>query len=207
MFSKKTFLIIILSLMLNLFILSGMSIASIANPQTVDLVSLVGQVTVNSGNCSFNAVPNILTEAQMPEQDRAFDYPFDLVEFNIFGCPATNDVTLTFTVGTPPGTPANLSGLVYRKYGPTPGNASPHWYNFMYNGQTGAEISGNVVTLHFIDGQRGDDDLTANGTIVDQGGGGRGTPAPAMTEWGMIIFLVLAGIGSIYYIRRKKMES
>jgi hypothetical protein len=36
--------------------------------------------------------------------------------------------------------------------------------------QTGAEINGNVITLHFVDGLRGDDDLTANGVIVDVGG-------------------------------------
>ncbi len=31
-----------------------------------------------------------------------------------------------------------------------------------------------------------------------------GVPAPTMTEWGMIIFMVFAGLGSIYYIRRRK---
>lgn len=29
-------------------------------------------------------------------------------------------------------------------------------------------------------------------------------PIPTMTEWGLIIFIVLAGIGSIYYLRRMK---
>jgi outer membrane protein assembly factor BamB len=29
---------------------------------------------------------------------------------------------------------------------------------------------------------------------------------PTMTEWGMIIFMVLAGLGSIYYMRRKRLE-
>ena len=33
-----------------------------------------------------------------------------------------------------------------------------------------------------------------------------GTPTniPTMTEWGMIIFMVLAGIGSVYYLRRQR---
>jgi hypothetical protein len=56
------------------------------------------------------------------------------------------------------------------KYGRTPNNPTPHWYNFAFNGTTGAEINGNVITLHFVDGQRGDDDLAANGVIVDPGG-------------------------------------
>jgi len=55
----------------------------------------------------------------------------------------------------------------YYKYGPTPDNTTNHWYEFLYNGQTGAEINGNVIILHFIDGMRGDDDLMANGIIVD----------------------------------------
>jgi hypothetical protein len=40
------------------------------------------------------------------------------------------------------------------------------------NTQTGAVINGNIITLYFIDGRRGDDDITANGIIIDQGGAG-----------------------------------
>lgn len=29
---------------------------------------------------------------------------------------------------------------------------------------------------------------------------------PTMTEWGMIIFMVLAGLGSVYYLKKQKME-
>lgn len=58
------------------------------------------------------------------------------------------------------------------KYGRTPDNPTPHWYDFTFDGTTGAEINGNVITLHFVDGQRGDDDLTANGVIVDPGAPG-----------------------------------
>jgi hypothetical protein len=30
------------------------------------------------------------------------------------------------------------------------------------------------------------------------------TSVPTMTEWGMIIFMVLAGLGSVYYLRRQR---
>lgn len=30
------------------------------------------------------------------------------------------------------------------------------------------------------------------------------TPVPTMTEWGMIIFMVLAGLGAVYYMMRQK---
>ena len=68
--------------------------------------------------------------------------------------------------------PAGANPTTYYKYGPEPGNPTDHWYEFLYNGQTGAVISGNIITLHFVDGQRGDDDLTANGIIADQGAPG-----------------------------------
>jgi hypothetical protein len=58
----------------------------------------------------------------------------------------------------------------YYKYGATPADPVSHWYKFMYDGETGAEITADVVTLNFVDGLRGDDDLTANGRISDVGG-------------------------------------
>ncbi|MCK4791774.1 MAG: hypothetical protein KAV87_49030 [Desulfobacteraceae bacterium] len=50
--------------------------------------------------------------------------------------------------------------------------AVAHWYEFMYDDftKTGAKIDGNKITLYFVDGERGDDDLEANGIVVDDGG-------------------------------------
>jgi hypothetical protein len=47
-------------------------------------------------------------------------------------------------------------------------------YSFDFDGTTGAVIDGNVVTLHFVDGGRGDLDGKANGVVVDPGGPGGG---------------------------------
>ena len=44
-----------------------------------------------------------------------------------------------------------------------------HLYEFTFDGETGAEFNGNEVTLHFVDGKRGDSDLTADGVITDPG--------------------------------------
>jgi hypothetical protein len=57
-------------------------------------------------------------------------------------------------------------GTQYWKFGPTPGNTTPHWYTIP------ATISGNTVMFTVTDGGLGDDDVTANGVIVDQGGPG-----------------------------------
>jgi len=70
-------------------------------------------------------------------------------------------VTLYLPAGTAPNT--------YYKFGPTPGEPSPHWYEFLFDGATGADLAGDRVLLHLQDGERGDDDLTANGAIMDPG--------------------------------------
>ena len=57
---------------------------------------------------------------------------------------ATTTVQILFPTGTIIAT--------YWKYGPTPSTTTPHWYEFLYDGTTGAVISGNNVTLHFKDG-------------------------------------------------------
>jgi cyclophilin family peptidyl-prolyl cis-trans isomerase len=57
----------------------------------------------------------------------------------------------------------------YYAYGPTPDDPAPHWYDFSFDGVTGAEIISDRIILHFVDGKRGDDDLTANNSITHTG--------------------------------------
>ena len=68
-------------------------------------------------------------------------------------------------------------------------------------------MPGTVATATFAltNGGIGDDTDASDGNIVDQGG--PGTPlatVPTLTEWGMIFFMALAGLGSVYYIRRRR---
>jgi hypothetical protein len=65
--------------------------------------------------------------------------------------------------------PAGVAPTTYYKFGPTPDDPSFHWYEFLFDAATGAEFAGDRVILHLQDGQRGDDDLTANGAIMDPG--------------------------------------
>ncbi|MCX5887785.1 MAG: hypothetical protein NT096_18085, partial [Proteobacteria bacterium] len=64
--------------------------------------------------------------------------------FTISGLAGGGATTVTFYL------PANTTCTTYYKYGKTPDNNSDHWYEFMYGGQTGAEINGNKITLHFV---------------------------------------------------------
>jgi len=112
------------------------------------------------------SINNIKTVTNPSETDAPSDVEFSygFFEFTINGINIGDPVTITlyFQDGATFGT--------YYKYGPTPDNTTNHWYEFFYDSKTGAEINGNVITLYFLDGTRGDDDLTANGIIVDVGG-------------------------------------
>lgn len=107
--------------------------------------------------CSMDLPPN-------PPENVHFYH--GLFEFEMEDLVAGEEAILTLKIseGTGPNT--------YYKYGPTPDHPEDHWYEFMYDGTTGAEIKEDVILLHFQDGRRGDDDLTANGVIRDQGGPG-----------------------------------
>jgi hypothetical protein len=60
-------------------------------------------------------------------------------------------------------------GTQYWKYGPTPDNYTPHWYQL----PIGDDDGDNVITITLTDNGLGDDILTGqDGQIVDQGGPG-----------------------------------
>lgn len=123
-------------------------------------------------------------------------FPQGLFDFATNGCDAGSTITMVITYPQvlPPGT-------VYWKYGPTPTDHSYHWY------QLPATIVGNTVTFSITDGGLGDDDLTANGIIVDQGGPGvpAATSIPTLSEWGMIILSGLMALGALVTLRRQRM--
>ncbi len=95
-----------------------------------------------------------------------FAFPQGLVEYTVEGLnPGTSaDVTVTFH-GV-----SNVN-FIY-KLGATPNNTQEHYYQFanafaFCQPNCPATFNGNQVTLHLQDGARGDDDLQANGRIVD----------------------------------------
>lgn len=82
----------------------------------------------------------------------------------------------------------------YYKYGPTPDSPNGHWYEFLYNDTTGANILDRKIVLDLVDGQRGDSDLTANGVITDPGAPAIFTPpSPPAVYLSPTARLTLAG--------------
>ena len=124
-------------------------------------------------------------------------FPYGLFDFTTTGC--TPGATLAFTI-TYPSTLAPATS--YYKYGPTASQVSPHWYILS------STVSGNTVSFSITDGGLGDDDMAANGTVVDQGG--PGVPAstvaqvPTLSEWAMIVLAMMMLAGGALGIRRNE---
>jgi len=119
------------------------------------------------------AVPN-----PSPSDAPAAEFPFGFFHFEVTGFgPNQTETTVALVLSSPlPGDPASWT---YWRFGPTPRNNIPHWYQFLYRHNTdsdssfltGAEfLDSTHILLHFFDGDRGDDDLSENGVIVDSGG-------------------------------------
>jgi hypothetical protein len=89
-------------------------------------------------------------------------YPLGVLDVRSTGC--NTGAALKLNVTMPQPLPA---GAQYWKYGPTAANPAPHWYAFK-EGFT--VVSANSYTLEIQDGGLGDDDLQANGVVVDPGG-------------------------------------
>jgi len=126
-----------------------------------------------------STLPTPLTDVPLPNAD--FPLGFFGLEVDI---PNAGDAT-TVEMTLPPGIDINT----YYKYGPTPDNLAPHFYQFLYDGTTGAELfdddgdgTNDRIVLHFVDGQRGDHDLIVNGMIVDPGAPALAAPDLALTK-------------------------
>jgi hypothetical protein len=112
----------------------------------------------------------VLSQVKVTDNPSASDtpadaeFPFGFFDFSIDGLEPGESVIVTLKLH-------NATSInKYYKYGPTPDNVTPHWYDFAWDGETGAQINGVEITLHFTDGLRGDEDITVNGSIKEPGG-------------------------------------
>jgi hypothetical protein len=151
-------------------------------------------LTPTSGTVeNLTAVPE---SALPPEGKPDIEFPHGFFEFEIAGLTPGQSVTLTITL--PSAVPV---GTQYWKYGPTPSDPSPHWYQIF--------MGDNVITITLTDGGLGDDDLTPDGTIIDQGG--PGWPGPTGGGGSVPVFPSLyigiaAALGAgilAYFVRRR----
>ncbi|WP_010662674.1 choice-of-anchor U domain-containing protein [Marinilabilia salmonicolor] len=135
--------------------------ANVASFHTFDGENYVTLVVPEDTELSQVVVTDNPSPGDSPEDA---EFPFGFFDFSIDGLDLGEAVTVTLYLH------GGETVDNYFKYGYTPDNNELHWYEFMYDGETGAEISGDVITLHFVDGLRGDEDITVNGSIKEPGG-------------------------------------
>ncbi len=171
--------------------------ASLGNPATAELTiedddiagikTFSGKTSTGSGtavvvftgggpSCGFNG-STTLSPPPLPLPAGGYVFPHGVLDSEIDGC--TPGANLNFTVTYPQVLPA---GTEFWKFGPRPLEPVPSWYQFP------ATISGDTVTFSITDGGLGDDDLIANGVILDHSGPalisgpiGNGSPVPVPT--------------------------
>lgn len=126
-----------------------------------------------------------------------FVFPAGLFDFSVSNCTPGSTITVEITYPQP-----LPEGGVYWKYGRTQNDPSYHWYQL-----PDALISGNTVTFSITDGGLGDNDLTANGTIIDPSGPGfRGSAnaIPTLAEWALLLMAGLMGLFGVAAMRRRR---
>jgi hypothetical protein len=125
-----------------------------------------GFITVAIGaaasSCAFDRVtfvdPRLITPPIGVPPELNLSIPHGFVDFVTRDCGAGRPVT--FNVDYSQELPPTAQ---WWKYGPTPDNHAAHWYTIP------STVNGKRITFTIADGGVGDDDLTANGAIVDTG--------------------------------------
>jgi len=126
-------------------------------------VTLEGPPSTSMQSVQFFPGTTLLDQAQPADNLAGLNFSHGFLLFNVTDVNPGDAININLFL------PTGEKPVTYYKFGPTPDNPDAHLYEFVFDGETGAEFKGNVVTLHFIDGKRGDADLTANGIIVDPG--------------------------------------
>ena len=160
----------------------------------------VGVTPPAQNNWTINSASTAPTNSIATPPPSTVELPQGIVALKLAtGTPGTSaTVVLTYPKPLPAGTK-------YYKFGKTPANPTPHWYEF-----SGAVISGNTITLTLTDGGAGDNDLTADGFIDDPGGPGLSKAAPTgaqaiptLSEWGVLLLSALAAAFGLRAARRR----
>ncbi len=148
------------------------NVTSLHDAVNFDFLTLVSpEGTVLAGVAALKA-----DELAPPPVDVTF--PFGLVQFTVENLDGAAGVDVELLL------PTGVAVNSYYKYGPTPDDESDQWYDFLFDGSTGAEVIGSRIILHFLDGSRGDDDLAANGQISDSGGPAVASPTLYFAQFG-----------------------
>jgi hypothetical protein len=149
--------------------------------------------------------PTAVDPATLPDEGKPdISFPHGLFSFNITMMYSGQTATVTITLPDP--LPITSE---YWKYGSTQGNPIDHWYQLPMGDNDGD----NVITFELTDGGLGDDDLTADGTIVDAGGpgyyipvGGEAYPinnSSLTILWASVVIAAMWIVVDLFMLRRQ----
>ncbi len=145
------------------------SLPNAADGKFVTLVAPVGAMFAEVKAVSRESVAGVPGELLLP---------VGLWDFRVEGVPASGTFTVQFRAE------GDHAWTGYYKYGSVPSITETHWYDFDFDGSTGVSINAPTITLQFVDGSRGDDDLVKNRIIDDLGGPVAGTVS-TVKDWSL----------------------
>jgi len=145
------------------------NVASLLSYDGVNYVTMESPAGTTLSGCQSTDNPS--TE----DAPANIDFLYGFFDFTINGIGPGDSTTLKLYF------PDDAVLETYYKYGRTPDNLTDHWYEFLYDGETGAEIDevNKIITLHFVDAKQGDDILTQDSMVIDLGGPGATSNTPA----------------------------
>jgi hypothetical protein len=143
-----------------------LNVTSLPNAGNGAYVTLAGPAGALLEEVHVNALPDTPPSANVVPAGATF--PLGRFDFKIRSVAPGGAAVLTLFL------PAKAGIDTLYKFGPEPGNPEPHWYRFDFDGSTGCRAYPDRIVIYYVDGGRGDSDLTANGVIA-----GRMMPAHA----------------------------
>ncbi|HEY0202490.1 MAG TPA: IPTL-CTERM sorting domain-containing protein, partial [Burkholderiaceae bacterium] len=155
---------------------------------------------VSGGTWQFAAnSQGFVAAAGYPDLPSGYSFPHGLFSFVLTGGAAGTAATVS--IAYPSALPA---GTVFWKYGSTADTPAAHWY------QIPATFAPDRKSVSFsvTDGGLGDDDLAANGLIVDPVGAGIPpgsgvTSVPTLSQWGHLLLALAMGTMAVMLTRRR----
>lgn len=140
--------------------LSSLVVASGGSVASVSTATGTGIATFSSESSEIDNL-SAVAESSLPGDNKpTLTFKHGLFSFELTDLSPGEAITLTISL--PTGVPA---GSQYWKYGPTPTDPTSHWYQIPMG-----NVGLGEITITLVDGGLGDDDLVANGVIIDQGG-------------------------------------
>jgi len=136
------------------------------DPDDDNVADVGGVIIVSPVGTMLERATQVLPECPDELNGEAVDYPLDFFSYEVPNIDPGDSIAVNFFL--PEGTEPIDTFL---KFGPTPDNPEPHCYEFLFDGVTGAQfLPDGEILITFVDGMRGDSDLTVNGIITDPGG-------------------------------------